>query len=163
MAFPIKELLEYDLWATERVLGSLAALSAQQFTCEPGGELSSIRQQSGHLVLVVDRYRARLMGETPPDRMPESFETPQEVIAYWEEVADRMRLLIDAISPDKLDVVIRHDTRRGVFFATYLETLLHVVNHSTYHRGQIAALLKVAGFEPLDTDLVLSIKARSEP
>ena len=32
--------------------------------------------------------------------------------------------------------------------------LRHLVNHSTYHRGQVAAKLKRLGVEPPATDLV---------
>jgi uncharacterized damage-inducible protein DinB len=45
---------------------------------------------------------------------------------------------------------------------TVEETVLHMVNHGTYHRGQIASLLKIHGVEPIDTDLVIWCKHRRE-
>lgn len=40
------------------------------------------------------------------------------------------------------------------FVNTVKDTLFHVVNHSTYHRGQIASLFRQHGIEPLVTDYI---------
>ncbi|MGV3763181.1 DinB family protein [Parapedobacter sp.] len=37
---------------------------------------------------------------------------------------------------------------------TIKDTLFHVINHSTYHRGQIASLFRQQGIEPLVTDYI---------
>jgi uncharacterized damage-inducible protein DinB len=34
------------------------------------------------------------------------------------------------------------------------DVLFHVVNHSTYHRGQVATMFRKAGIEPLVTDFI---------
>lgn len=38
---------------------------------------------------------------------------------------------------------------------TVQEILYHIINHSTYHRGQIMAQLREAGIEPVATDYVI--------
>lgn len=51
--------------------------------------------------------------------------------------------------------VIRYTTTTGgVFHNTVKDVLFHTVNHSTYHRGQIAAELRQSGLEPLPTDYI---------
>ncbi|HYV42997.1 MAG TPA: DinB family protein [Thermoanaerobaculia bacterium] len=35
------------------------------------------------------------------------------------------------------------------------EMLVHVVNHSTYHRGQVATMLRQLGKTPLSTDYLV--------
>jgi len=32
--------------------------------------------------------------------------------------------------------------------------MMHLVNHATYHRGQVALLLRQNGFEPINTDFI---------
>jgi uncharacterized damage-inducible protein DinB len=32
--------------------------------------------------------------------------------------------------------------------------MIHLVNHSTYHRAQIATLLRQGGLEPVNTDFI---------
>jgi len=50
---------------------------------------------------------------------------------------------------------IAYRTTKGIPFAnTVNDTLFHVVNHSTYHRGQIAPLFRQNGIEPLPTDYI---------
>jgi len=42
----------------------------------------------------------------------------------------------------------------NVFENTIQEIFFHFINHSTYHRGQIAMLMKQAGLEPINTDYI---------
>ncbi|MFM8742635.1 MAG: DinB family protein [Cytophagales bacterium] len=32
--------------------------------------------------------------------------------------------------------------------------MIHLVNHGSYHRGQVAMLLRERGYEPFNTDLI---------
>jgi uncharacterized damage-inducible protein DinB len=51
---------------------------------------------------------------------------------------------------------IRYTTSTGKAFTnTVGDILFHIVNHSTYHRGQIASDFKDSGIEPLNTDYIL--------
>jgi uncharacterized damage-inducible protein DinB len=149
----ILSLVAYDQWATGGLLSSLAELSNEQFAEEFAGALSSVRQQTVHLISVSDRYRARIMGEPAPDLDAESIRTPADGIAYVAGVKESIEQMVATLTLERLREEIRHDTRRGVFVLTVEETLMHVVNHGTYHRGQIAALLKMHGVEPVDTDI----------
>lgn len=151
----VLQLLEYDRWATRETLGQLASIGKVQFTHEFAGPFSSIRQQAAHMVLVPDRYRARIMGEPVADIAPESFEVLSQLVEYSEEVAKRMQQMAATLTESRLAEIIRHDTRGGVFVVTVEQTLLHVVNHGTFHRGQITCLLKFHGIEPINTDLIL--------
>ncbi len=54
-----------------------------------------------------------------------------------------------------LDTAIDYSTFKGEPFTnTVRDILFHVVNHSTYHRGQIAADFRQTGLEPLTTDYI---------
>lgn len=46
------------------------------------------------------------------------------------------------------------NTRGELFTNSVRDMLFHVVNHSTYHRAQIATDLKQQGIEPLTTDYI---------
>lgn len=51
--------------------------------------------------------------------------------------------------------IIRYTTSRGETFEnTVRDILFHVINHSTYHRGQIATDCKLQGITPLVTDYI---------
>ncbi len=50
---------------------------------------------------------------------------------------------------------IAYQTTTGKpFVNTIQDTLFHVINHSTYHRGQVALLFRQNGIEPLVTDYI---------
>ena len=151
----IYKLLDYDAWATGKLLEAVESLSPEQFAQEFAGSLSSVRQQFVHLLSVTDRYRARLAQELVPDISPESFETAQDLISYEAQMRRRLNNFVNGLEQDDLSRVQEHPTRRGMFRASGAHTLLHMVNHATYHRGQIACLLKLHGVEFADTDFII--------
>ncbi len=52
------------------------------------------------------------------------------------------------------DIINYKNTKGQVFNNSIRDTLFHVINHSTYHRGQIATDFKQNGLEPLITDYI---------
>ena len=55
----------------------------------------------------------------------------------------------------ELNDIVNYKNSKGTKFENSIqEILFHFINHSTYHRGQIAMLLKETGLEPLNTDYI---------
>ena len=64
------------------------------------------------------------------------------------------RYLEDAV-PARLDARITYANSKGESFSSTVEdVLMHVVMHSAYHRGQIAAEVRAAGRQPAYTDFI---------
>jgi uncharacterized damage-inducible protein DinB len=62
---------------------------------------------------------------------------------------------VSALADADLDRVISYRTLAGQAFSDPLGDLIrHVVNHSTYHRGQLVAQLRQLGQTPPNTDLI---------
>lgn len=60
------------------------------------------------------------------------------------------------ISTCNLAEVITYKTSKGdPFLNTVQDILFHIVNHSTYHRAQIATEFKSVGIEPILTDWIM--------
>lgn len=53
-----------------------------------------------------------------------------------------------------LSSIVEYSTRGQEFKNSIRDILFHVINHSTYHRGQIATDLRQNGIDPLVTDYV---------
>lgn len=151
----VYQLLHYDAWATAKLLKAVESLSPQQFAHEFAGSLSSVRQQFVHLLSVADRYRARLAQEPVPNIQPESFITPQDLISYEAQMRRRLNEFMNRLPQDEFGRIVEHETRKGSFRATVEETLQHMVNHASYHRGQAACLLKLHGVDFADTDYII--------
>ena len=47
------------------------------------------------------------------------------------------------------------------YVASRRDVLAHVMNHSTYHRGQVALAIREDGGEPLQTDYILFVRETS--
>lgn len=150
----VRDLFAYDRWANERLLSSLSRLTTVDYRRELNGSLSSVQQQAFHLISVPDRYRARLVQEPVPDLSAEQFPTAEALLTYAQAVAQRLEAFAQSFTDADLTQIIRHQTRRGDFVLSLEDTLWHMVNHSTYHRGQLAMLLKLLNVDYPDTDIV---------
>ncbi|ASZ09658.1 hypothetical protein KTO58_27710 [Chitinophaga pendula] len=64
---------------------------------------------------------------------------------------DSLRILRER----RLEAIIHYRTFKGDPFSNSVQDLLfQVINHSTYHRGQIATALRVADIPPINTDYI---------
>ena len=62
---------------------------------------------------------------------------------------------IKILNERNLDEIIVYINSKGDEFQNSIqEIFFHFINHSTYHRGQIAMLMKQAGLEPINTDYI---------
>lgn len=61
----------------------------------------------------------------------------------------------DLLESKDLQGIVRFKTFAGVEFEKKIaDILVHIVNHSTYHRGQIALLMRKGGLEPVSSDYI---------
>jgi Uncharacterized protein conserved in bacteria len=62
---------------------------------------------------------------------------------------------IKILNEKNLDEIIVYKNSKGDDFQNSIQGILfHFINHSTYHRGQLAMLMKQAGLEPINTDYI---------
>ncbi len=60
--------------------------------------------------------------------------------------------ILDLIPIEK---IILYKNSKGISYQNEVKDILfHVVNHSTYHRGQVMAQIRAAGLEPVSTDFI---------
>lgn len=70
------------------------------------------------------------------------------------------RQFLDEMTEAGFDWVIGYKNSLGVEFRTPVcDILTHVALHGTYHRGQIAFVLREAGSEPANTDFITFTRA----
>ncbi len=65
-------------------------------------------------------------------------------------------LSLSIIDQTDFDSVIKYSNSKGDSFENQVKDILfHVINHSSYHRGQIASNLRENGIDPASTDYIL--------
>lgn len=78
------------------------------------------------------------------------------------ENVDAFRGYLGSKSGGDLDRDITYLNSAGREFQTPIrDVLLHVVLHGSYHRGQIAARLRDAGGEPINTDFITFVREQT--
>jgi uncharacterized damage-inducible protein DinB len=148
---------DYLAWAHERTMATVFELTSEEFTCDLSPGPRSVRDTLVHMMSSEWLWLSRWHGVSPGARLdPEAFPTPEAVEERWRRIrAELQRFLGQVREPDllrPLPYVSTEGEERRLPLACAME---HVVNHATYHRGQVAALLRRLGKEPLATDLVL--------
>lgn len=62
---------------------------------------------------------------------------------------------ISILNSIELSKKTEYKNSKGIEFSnTVQDVIFHVINHSTYHRAQIASDLKANGIEPINTDYI---------
>jgi uncharacterized damage-inducible protein DinB len=78
-------------------------------------------------------------------------------VEEWKGINEENYLMtLDILANTDPDAVVRYKNSRGDEFSKLVKDMLfQVINHSTYHRGQIAMLLRQHGFVPFASDYIL--------
>jgi uncharacterized damage-inducible protein DinB len=146
--------LEYSLWATQRVLEAAKSLAGDALTQNRGNSFGGILDTLAHIYQADRIWLARFEGEglAPFSRPGDNFSLEQ-LSRDWPPLMERFTALVRA--QDDLLVPLDWRNLKGEDKSEKkYKILLHIVNHGTYHRGQVITMLKQAGGEVVSTDLV---------
>lgn len=156
MIAEIRDLYAYNRWANQRITDVVALLDDDAFTRHLGGSFPSVHLTLAHMVESEWIWLCRWEG-TSPTEMPEGWDisTLPLLRTRWDAVEERRQGFLADLSNDALERPFEYRTFAGVPHTnTYGETLRHVVNHSSYHRGQVVTMLRQLGAEAVSTDLI---------
>jgi uncharacterized damage-inducible protein DinB len=153
----IRNLIAFHYWARNRMLAAVDPLSPEQFKRELGGSFGSVRNTLVHTLSAECIWLSRWKGENPGRMLsPESFPDLPTVRNAWLDQEESLRSFFAPLDDAAIQQVIRYKTLAGVDSASPLwQMLQHVVNHASYHRGQVTTLLRQLGATPpQSTDLI---------
>jgi uncharacterized damage-inducible protein DinB len=153
----IRKLYEYNRWANHRVLDAVSSIPDDEFLRDLGSSFPSVRDTLVHILAAEWVWVSRWEGVSPT-AMPEGWasSTYDQLRVHWREVEQRQQKFLANGTEDRLDQPVAYQTTDGQRFEIPLWQLLrHVVNHSTYHRGQVITMLRQLGAGTVSTDLVL--------
>ena len=157
-------LLDYHYWARDGVLDAAARLTTEQFRRDLGGSFSSVRDTLAHVLSSEWVWYSRWNGVSPPGHLPAAdFETVADIRARWHDHEARVRGFVERLGAEGADQVIEYTHFNGEpRRATFRHMLQHVVNHASYHRGQVTTMLRQLGADPpRSQDLIAFCLARA--
>lgn len=148
-------LFAFNKWANARMLEACRKLTPEQYSAEPVPGWSSVRSTVFHIALVTEGW-LRGLADDPDQNFPNESDviTVDDAQAILDKAYRRVDPLLASLTPELL-VTPRTLSRRGrtATLPPWI-VLRHIVNHTTYHRGQVASKLKRFGVKQAETDLV---------
>ena len=151
--------LRYSAWATRRVLESTAALSPEVLQRDLGSSYGGVNGSLTHIYQADAIWWDRLMGAPTGDLAKYD---PSANFSEWTSLHDKYIRWAERLTPAGWDRVVAYRNVKGEPLQSPVwQIVLHVVNHATYHRGQITTMLRQLGHTPASTDLILYYRSLS--
>ncbi|HVS36214.1 MAG TPA: DinB family protein [Gemmataceae bacterium] len=146
-------LFAYDRWASAKVLDACRKLTPEQYVAEPVPGWSSVRSTISHIAQAT-ALNLRTLVSDPDDHIPTEADlaTVDDVGQLLERNYRRFEELRLTLTPDRLNTLLTVRAIGRSFTLPRWAILRHIVNHSSYHRGQVASKLKRFGIELPITD-----------
>jgi uncharacterized damage-inducible protein DinB len=146
----------YNKWANDRTLEAVGTLSPEQVTRNLGSSFPSIRDTAAHIASAEWIWLRRWKGESPTSHPDWAKHAPMDVVVgKFAEVEAERSVWLATLTDADVERVLAFRLLNGNDDKQLLSAqLLHLVNHSTYHRGQIAGMIRQVGGTPVSTDLI---------
>lgn len=148
---------DYNRWANRRLIETVSKLTPEQFTRDLQNSHRSVRDTLAHILAAEWIWLERWRGVSPHSLLnPSDFEAVDSLKARWAEVEKDYAEFLIELSDELLTKVISYRNTKGEEWAYPLGQMIqHVMNHSTYHRGQVTTLLRQLGAAVLPLDLLV--------
>lgn len=152
----LRFLFQYNAWADRRLLDVCSQLTNEQFARELGSSFSSVRDTVVHLYGAEWVWKERFNGNSPMALLKgDGFPDLTSIRVKLEEMDQHFIDYVSKITQQDIDRVIVYKTFSGQEFSNPLwQSLHHLTNHATYHRGQVVTMLRQLGAKPVSTDLI---------
>jgi uncharacterized damage-inducible protein DinB len=138
------KLYQYNAWANKRVLG---ALEQQEVSDE------KILSLMSHVLSAQFIWLHRIT-DKPTEALPlwERYDL-STLVSMESEIGQKWLAFVT--ESENFDRKLTYKNYVGNPYVNNVEQIMiHLVNHSTYHRAQIALLMRQKGYEPINTDFI---------
>lgn len=156
MAYSIHQHLTYNLWANTKVADILRTIDDKIYFQENNSSFSSIAKTVLHMWGAEFTWLTRMQGESlsawPSANVTDKTKALDGLISSSSNLVS----FIQSKDESFLKSTYSYKNMKGEpFVDPFEDTLFHVVNHGTYHRGQIITMLRQSGTTTVpSTDLI---------
>lgn len=150
----IKTLYAYNSWANNRLFTLLSSLPADQYMKDMKSSHGGIRGTLTHMVSAERVWLGRFQSRTEMPLREEDFASLAPLKEVWEKSGYETAKWLGTMTDKKLGESFSFTTAKGdTITHIFWRAFQHLVNHASYHRGQITTMLRQLGAEPVNTDL----------
>ena len=158
----LRELFAFQRWATGKMLDGVTTLTTEEYQRPIGGSFGSVSATLVHCYgadwVWLERFHGRSPRALPKGEDLASFAT---VRTKWAAVEKEREAFLTGLTPARLEDSLDYVNFAGESCRYRLgDALFHVTNHLTYHRGQVATLLRQLGKSQAATDYLRMIDAQ---
>jgi len=153
----IQLLYRYNRWANATILNAVAPLSKDDFSRKLGGSFPSVRETLVHIMGAEWIWLRRWKGVSPPALLSAAeFPNLNSIKHRWPEIEAEQMEFVAGITDALLQQPLKYVNLKGQVFEYPLgREMQHLVNHGSYHRGQVTNFLRQLGAQPVATDLLV--------
>ncbi|WP_321575587.1 DinB family protein [Paenibacillus guangzhouensis] len=156
------EMFEFHVWANRTMIQRLKEIPRDVYIKEVQSSFSSISKAMPHIYLTDYNWLGILQGKDMKESsiealaMTEQIEamTLGELEAEFEALSERYRTFLNTCEDLNQTFVLDNPYTR-VKDVSYGEVIMQVVNHGTYHRGNISTMLRDQGLPSVMTEYAL--------
>ncbi len=151
-----KQAYDYTYWANQRYFAVAEGLSEEQLFREQGHSWGNVHGILVHMMSSEWVWFQRWHGTSPKGHLDAAeYPTLGELKKRWSEVEADMRAFIDGQTDASLQAPLTYSNFRGETFHVPLwQMLVHVVNHETHHRGELAAVYALMDVQHPEDEMI---------
>ncbi|MFT7589134.1 MAG: putative damage-inducible protein DinB [Limisphaerales bacterium] len=160
----IKDYVAYNSWANKKLFGLTDQLQGADFDRELVSSFPTIRKTIVHIWDAESIWLSRLKGSSPiqwpSNNLDRSLPFIEPAIANSEVYRD----YVNKKEASWFDAPCSYSTAEGtIFMKRYGELIMHTMNHSTFHRGQLITMFRQLGLTELSsTDYITWVNTKGE-
>ncbi len=148
--------LDYTTWASKRLVDAASALAPEELTRDFGTSDHSVLGTLVHVYAADRIWLGRIRGNPPAKFLDPGKDLRIEVLRDdWPKLLEEWRAWAAGLTDDSIGARLPYKDIKGNLYQTPIwQIVLHIVNHGTHHRGQVAGFLRVMGHPPPPLDLI---------
>jgi uncharacterized damage-inducible protein DinB len=146
----LQQLFDFHYWARDRLLDAVEPLTPEQFTRDLGSSFRSVRDTLAHIYAAEWAWHSRWEGHSPKELLPaDMFPDLAAIRQAWSGLEGKVRGFLTALDDSGVHRIIEYRLLNGTPGASPIwQMAQHVVNHASYHRGQVVTMLRQMGAAP---------------
>jgi len=147
--------IDYTAWASRKLVASAAQLSPEQLNQDFGTADRSVLGTLAHTFAGDRIWLPRMTGGPNPGFVTDADRSLAVLQKDWPALHERWKEWARGLTDESAGAAITYKDLKGNQWTQPLwQLVLHMVNHGTHHRGQVAGFLRTMGHTPPPLDLV---------
>ena len=146
----LRDMFDYMRWGDRLMIEAARTVPDEAYYKDQGISFGSVHKLLVHCMAAQWIWLSRWRGESPTKlESHEQYPTRGTLEQRWPLVHSAMIDFLGLQTTNSLARMIDYKNLKGEHFSLPLgELMFYVVDHGTYHRGQVASLIKRAGGQP---------------